>query len=280
MNVNQAVPLIAPVPPIVNAQPNNNAAINHVRIRVPPFWKQDPQLWFLQLEAQFANSNIVTDLTKFNTIVGNVESDILSSVSDIIRNPPAINCYETIKTRLIAQFQISDNSKLKNLLHNLTLGDLRPSDLLRKMRDLSCGKVGDDLLKTLWLQRLPNNIQSVLACSADALPALATMADKIFETSEDPSNQGISSVSEQNNDLVNVIYDLRDKIEVLQNKFHESKPRNRSRKPNRTRSTKRSSVSPKYTVNQDYCWYHNKHQHRAKKCIPPCSFVTKTKSKN
>lgn len=279
MNANQAVAPFAPVPPIVpNAQPNNNAAINHVRIRVPPFWKQDPQLWFLQLEAQFANSNIVTDLTKFNTIVGNVESDILSSVSDIIRNPPAINCYETIKTRLIAQFQTSDNSKLKHLLHHLTLGDSKPSDLLRKMRDLSCGKVGDELLKTLWLQRLPNNIQSVLACSADALPALATMADKIFETSEDPSNQGISSVSESNNDLVNVIYDLRDKFEILQNKFHESKPRTRSNTPNRNRSPRRSS--PKPTVNDKYCWYHNHYRRHARKCIPPCTFNKAKQSKN
>lgn len=265
-------------PILPNAQPNNNVpaniAINHVKIRIPPFWKQDPQLWFLQLEAQFVNSNIIADLTKFNTIVGNLESDILSSVSDIIRNPPANNRYETIKDRLIAQFQISDNTKLKNLLHNLNLGDLKPSDLLRKMRDLSCGKVGDELLKTLWLQRLPNNIQAVLACSTDVLPALAIMADKIFETSEDNSIQGISSTSKQNNDLVNVIYDLRDKIEVLQQKFHESKPSNRSKIQNRNRSPRRSTDST------NHCWYHKAYKHKAKKCISPCSFTTTKTSKN
>lgn len=155
MNANQANP------PVPNAQPNNNVqannalpannAVNHVRIRIPPFWKQDPELWFFQLEAQFATSNIVAQLTKFNTVIGNIETDILSSVSDIIRNPPANNCYDTIKERLISQFRVPDNTKLKNLLHNLTLGDSKPSDLLRKMRDLSCGKVGDELLQTLWL---------------------------------------------------------------------------------------------------------------------------------
>lgn len=256
-------------PELPNAQPNNNIAINAVRIRVPPFWKQDPQLWFFQLEAQFATSNINTQKTKFDTVVGNVESDILSKVSDIIRNPPANNCYDAIKERLISTFEVSENTKIKKLLNDLSLGDSKPSELLRTMRDLSCGKVGNELLQTLWLQRLPNNIQSILACSADALPALAIMADKIFETSEDHSIRGISSSSETHNDLVNVIHDLRDKIEVLQKDFHKSKPRIGSKSPNRKRSPKRSN----YT--NDYCWYHRTYKHKAKKCTSPCSFKTR-----
>lgn len=263
-------------PILPNAQPNINIpahAINHVKIRVPPFWKQDPQLWFLQLEAQFANANIATDLTKFNTIVGNVDCDILTCVSDIIRNPPANNRYETIKTRLTKEFEETDNKKIKTLLNNLTLGDSKPSHLLRKMRDLSCGKVGDELLQTLWLQRLPNNIQSVLACSADALPVLATMADKIFETSEDSSIQGISSASNTNNDLVNMIYDLKNNIEALK-KLHLSKPRTRSKSPNRNRSPSRSNDS------NTYCWYHKTYKHKANKCVSPCSFTSTKKPKN
>lgn len=262
------------VPPIVpDAQADNAIAIQQVKIRLPPFWKQDPHLWFLQIEAQFTTSNIVADLTKFNTIVGNVDCDILTFVKDIIHNPPANNKYECIKTRLTAKFTASDNTKLKSLFNDLTLGDMKPSDLLLKMRDLSCGKVSDELLQTLWLQRLPTNIQSILACSADALPALTIMADKIFETSENNSIQGIASASETKNDLTNVIYDLRDKIEVLQKDIHASKPRIRSKSPNRNRSDKRSNQ--KY----DHCWYHRIYKHKAKKCDPPCTFH-QNKSKN
>ncbi len=172
------------VPPVIQpqVQPNfGNNAVNRIQVRVPPFWKQNPQLWFKQLEAQFANSNIVNDLTKFNTIVGVVESDILSTVSDLVLNPPPHHMYRAIKLRLIKEFTESDNKKLSSLLNELTLGDMKPSGLLRKMRELSCGKVGDDLLKTLWLQRLPSTIHTVLSTRPDALDQLSALADVMHD---------------------------------------------------------------------------------------------------
>lgn len=96
------------------------------------------QLWFFQWEAQFTTSNITTEQTKFNHIVGVIESNILDYVSDIVLNPPPNNQYKAIKERLIRQFEATDQQKLKSLLEELTLGDLRPSDLLRKMKVLSC----------------------------------------------------------------------------------------------------------------------------------------------
>lgn len=126
----------------------------------------------------------MNDLTKFNTIVGVIESDILSAVSDIVLNPPAINLYDTLKQRLIKQFSDTDNKKLKSLLNNFQPGDMRPSDLLRKIRELSCNKVGDDLLRTLWLQRLPLQIQTVLSTSNDNLDQLSAMADTMFDVTD------------------------------------------------------------------------------------------------
>lgn len=212
----QAIPPIQPIAQPIIGQPILNNAVNRIQVRVPPFWKLNPQLWFHQLEAQFANSNIVNDITKFNTIVGVMESDILSSVSDIVLQPPAIDRYEAIKRRLIQQFTDTDNKKLKSLLHELTLGDMKPSDLLRKMRELSCGKVGEDLLKTLWLQRLPLTIQTVLSTSNDDLNRLIVMADTMFDITEASTIQAISS---NNNDLVNVVRNLEDKIESLSKDF-------------------------------------------------------------
>lgn len=261
------------VPPLVNVQANANVPpinnnVNRIQVRVPPFWKVNPQLWFKQLEAQFTNSGIVNDLTKYNTIIGVVESDILSSVSDIVLNPPAINLYETLKARLIHQFTESDNKKLKCLLNELTLGDLKPSDLLRKMRELSCGKISEELLQTLWLQRLPTPIQTVLATSNDNLNQLMVMADTMFDISE-ASIQSISSPSEtQLSDLVNVVYKLEDKISSLQKDLHASRARYRSASRNRSPKT-----SPGFSTTDDkYCFYHKKFGKKAIKCTNPCDF--------
>lgn len=92
--------------------------------------------------------------------------------------------YIAIKNRLIKRFTDSDQKKLNHLFTDLTIGDLKPSDLLRKMKALSCGKVGDELLQILWLQRLPQQIQTILSASNDVLDQLIILADKIFETME------------------------------------------------------------------------------------------------
>lgn len=244
-------------------------AINRVQVKVPPFWKQNPSLWFKQLEAQFANSQIVNDLTKFNTIVGIIESDILSSVSDIVLNPPANNLYDTIKKRLIQQFSDSDNKKLKNLLNNFNTGDMKPTDLLRKMRELSCGKVGDDLLKTLWLQKLPTTIQAVLSTRTENLDQLMILADAMFDVTEQTSIQAINPVSNINfDDLVNVVYELEDKIDSL------SKANRKSRRSSHTTSRNRSSTQASaFSSNkQDLCYFHKKFGKQARNCKKPCSF--------
>lgn len=69
--------------------------ISRVAVKVPPFWKTNPKLWFNQMESQFYNSGITQDATKYHTLVGSVESDVLNSVSHIIENPPTQNMYDT-----------------------------------------------------------------------------------------------------------------------------------------------------------------------------------------
>ena len=56
-----------------------------------------------------------------------------------------------------------------------------PSQLLSHMRSLAGEMVGEPLLKSLWLARLPNQMQSILAALSDELLQLATTADKINE---------------------------------------------------------------------------------------------------
>ena len=48
--------------------------INRVAVRIPRFWPYDPEMWFAQVENQFALSRITTAETKFNYIAGNLES--------------------------------------------------------------------------------------------------------------------------------------------------------------------------------------------------------------
>ena len=104
--------------------------------------------------------------------------------------------YEKLKHQLIARIADSEHQKLRQLLTAEELGDRKPSQLLRKMLLLLGDKakmIDSSLLRELFLQRLPTNMQMILA-SADSmtLDKLAETADRIM----DVATPTISSVSQ------------------------------------------------------------------------------------
>jgi len=76
-----------------NSADTNIAA---VAVRVPPFWPNDPALWFVQLEGQFALAKITSDLTKYNYVVGHLDHRFASEVRDIMTNPPNNDKYKAM----------------------------------------------------------------------------------------------------------------------------------------------------------------------------------------
>ncbi|GFY74441.1 uncharacterized protein TNIN_166291, partial [Trichonephila inaurata madagascariensis] len=117
------------------------------------------------LEAQFSNSGISNDTTKYNIVVAALDENVL----DILSNPPHDDKYETLKNALLNRLTDTEESRLKKLLTEIELGDRRPSDLLRQMKSLVGSSISDELIKSLWLQRLPQQTQAILSISKDSL---------------------------------------------------------------------------------------------------------------
>ncbi|GFU40358.1 uncharacterized protein TNCV_4255391 [Trichonephila clavipes] len=145
-----------------------------------------------KLQVQFDLAKILNDTTNFNYVLSAVESDILNSVSDLVLKLPENGKYEALKKRLIEVHSEREDSKIRILLHGLELGDQRPSQLLTRMRSLAGDNVGEPLLKSLWLGRMPNGTQTILAALNENLDQLATVAYKINDLT---FSQGINSVA-------------------------------------------------------------------------------------
>lgn len=244
-----------------------------IAVKPPPFWRKDPALWFLQLDAQFKLGSVKTDETMFYTAVSALDAEVLQSVRDIVLNPPATDKYPALKQKLIATFTDSENVKLKQLLQDLQLGDMRPTQLLGKMRDLSAGNFQDNVLKSLWMSRLPSNTQAILAASSEPLPKLAELADKIHELVAPAHIQEVqstpsASISELQSQINALSQQVASLAANLQPRHNRSRSKNRYRY-HRDPSKKRNHVPP-----QDICYYHRNFGAEARKCSPPCSFVS------
>ncbi|GFY13470.1 uncharacterized protein TNCV_1803411 [Trichonephila clavipes] len=206
----------------------------------------------------------------------------LSYVSDIVLSPPNSDKYHTLSQRLITQFSDSETQKIKKLLTDLQLGDEKPSHLLRKMKGLSNNHLQDDFLQSLWFQRMPPHIHTVLSTSSESLDKLAIIADKVSEvvgassticaakTVPPPSQSSSCSAQPTMDSLARQIQELSLQVAEL------TRERNSSRHQ-RYSSDRRRSHSRSRSVNKGsgICYYHRRYKEQALKCVSPCAFVQK-----
>lgn len=250
-----------------------SGVVSHVGVKPPPFWTTNPLLWFLRLEAQFSLAKISCETTKFNHVVAAVDADILTSVSDIVMSPPDDKPYEALKNRLIESHSQSEESRIRTLLQGVELGDLRPSQLLARMRALAGSTVGEPLLKSLWLSRLPTTTRSIVGASNDGLTQLATIADKIHDLGVCPQiNASSSSVTPAQNSLEVQIAQLTQQVSALSAKLNE-RSRSRERNFHHGHNDRRSRSRRRYKEpTNNECFYHTNFGAKARKCNQPCSF--------
>ncbi|GFT83508.1 retrovirus-related Pol polyprotein from transposon 297 [Nephila pilipes] len=175
------------------------ASIARVSIKVPPFCRENPEIWFSQMESQFVLAEITAEITKFHHVVSALQPEELGIVGDIILNPPAVKPYTALQNRLCSQYAESEEQRLRGLISEMQLVDRKPSRLLLEMRSKADSRISEELLKSLFIQRLPTHVQQILAISDDPLDKLAEMAEGIMAVAGPTSS--IHVIDAENQDL-------------------------------------------------------------------------------
>ena len=75
-----------------------------VAIKLPTFWAQQPEVWFLQAEAQFHICKITDDITKYYHVVAALDQETSGRVLDTLSAPPADNKYTDLKQETAHHF--------------------------------------------------------------------------------------------------------------------------------------------------------------------------------
>ncbi|XP_064486643.1 uncharacterized protein LOC135398971 [Ornithodoros turicata] len=275
--------------------PPSNPSLSAVAVKLPQFFDRNPAVWFIQAEAQFHLAGVTSQLTKFYHVTSALTPTAADEVYDVLANPSPTTPYDQLKQALLQRTTSSSRSRLQQLLSAEELGDRRPTQLLRRMRQLlgdNSATMDDVLLRELFLQRLPQNVQMVLATAANmSLDQLATLADAVVEVATPsiaataapqhpvlptPSAAASPSGSPQLEDLCREFRALASLIAA------SHAPPQQTRQPYRRRRFSRSPrrYSPSRSNSRDrdgslattICWYHRKFGAEARHCLLPCSW--------
>eukprot|EP00106_Octopus_bimaculoides_P013105 XP_014780547.1 PREDICTED: uncharacterized protein LOC106876498 [Octopus bimaculoides] len=239
-----------------------------------PSSTDDITLWFSQLEAYFA-AHAVPSQRQLNLLLCSIPAPLATSVRDLITDPRPDVTYEVVKSEVLRRNTKFAESKFKQIMQDGELGDRMLSQFLRHLRELSDTAEDNSLLRKLFFSRLPPNVQTILTTAVDTntVDQLAIMADKILEFAIQPAPRHVCSCSELSSAASSSSHD--DILEKLAFLTHQMDAfcgglSNSSRRRSRSRSRSRSTDS--FLSSSGLCWYHARYQHKARKCIQPCSF--------
>ena len=270
----------AAAPPLQLGNPPQQSAVT---LKLPPFWPADPELWIAQVEAQFRTRNILNDATKYDYIVASLSPDTAGEIRELLIQPPETEKYKAIKQALLKQNEMSDQKRLQELLSKEDLGDRKPTQILRRMKQLVGDTIFDPkMLRALFVQKLPPTVQGIMMTAGEdaELSMMAEMADKIMDVTSPQVNKVM--FAERPPESPSEIAQLREEVHKLtqmmssmvmnqqsQGSYHKQRSNSRGRSPyRRQRDPKKHPL----------CWYHHKFGENSTKCESPCAWPTSSKN--
>ncbi|XP_045516862.1 uncharacterized protein LOC123709514 [Pieris brassicae] len=242
-------------------------------------------------------------------VIAQLEKQDIQNIADLICSPPEADYYNTIKDRLISLYEESNSAQTKKLLSQVELGDQKPSQLMRQMKQLNKDKFPESTIKMMLLEHLPPHIRSVLAVSEafkikTTLDDLTLLADKMMEVHtpsqhiaavatpftpvasppipEQPTiDTLIGEIRRLSLEVAELRVQPRDNYRNSRSRHHlQSRSRNASTKRNENRRESQMEDRSRKKSPMPYCYYHHRYGMDAKKCAPPCSFKPINQSEN
>lgn len=207
---------------------------NSNSIKLPQFSNNDPEMWFAQVESIFERNRIETECSKAQIIMAQVDADTLACVRHVVMsNPKPVDAYTQIKNGIIFHFALSQETRMFQLIRGDVISSGKPSHVLSRIRSLNAGNCSEEVLKTIFLAKLPHQHQLVLSSSSEmTLNQMADRADKMAEVDRIANATNAAVSGESSVAKVDEIKSLTDEVAALKTKLEEIQGR-KSRNPER-----------------------------------------------
>jgi hypothetical protein len=151
-------------------------------VKLCPYNKGEPHIWFRLIKAQFAAAGIRSQKLKYANALANLPKQVLRDILDTLNVcNDSDEPFDCLKYALLGQFGKSKwQSYFELLCLPMKMQGLKPSFLLGKLKQrLPPGVSPDtDLFLAMFLIRLPPSMrEAVGACNHKTAPAMAKAAD-------------------------------------------------------------------------------------------------------
>lgn len=147
--------------------------------KIAPFTEKNTKSWFRLVEQQFKIAAITNDTTKYSHVLATLTPDIIARIPDAILDKES---YEELKVYINEKFSLSKQQRFEELWNDKSLIG-RPSTNLSDMH-LNAQQlgVGDDIVKEIFLKKVPQNIKIVMTAMRDQLDleGLGKLADQLL----------------------------------------------------------------------------------------------------
>ena len=180
---------------------DNQSLIAPLSLSVPPFGTIDTNLWFMVFEYQLVHHRIRQDRDKFTALLGCLPAEMLTKLREVLLSQIPLCAssntrYEVLKAAVSQAVAPSLRARADAFTRGMELGDKTPSQLLYEMRALVGPTFDDDLLREMWLSRLPLMTQALITANPSLTSAAAaTMADSLARCADEAKRPLVAAYS-------------------------------------------------------------------------------------
>ena len=218
-------------------QPQKRAT-NLPKFRIATFYASDVELWFNQIETQFALHQIDDDDERYSLTCAALSGEIASDVRDVLLQPFRSNKYDSLKAILIERRGLTTPERVNKVISGEKIGSDIPSRFLRRLQKTAGfgtkAVVGKAVIRQAFIRQMPASIRAHLATQPDSasLESLAVLADRALAAEQDveESKPGVAEIKvDETSKLVGLLEDLSKRIKKLETVTTSERKRNKGR---------------------------------------------------
>ena len=217
---------------------SQRGATNLPKFRIATFYASDVELWFNQIETQFALHQINDDDERYSLTCAALSGEVASDVRDVLLQPFRSNKYESLKAILIERRGLTTPERVNKVISGERIGNDIPSRFMRRLQKAAGSGpravVGKAVIRQAFIRQMPASIRTHLVTQPDSatLESLAVLTDGALasELDVEESKPGVAEIKiEETSKLVGLLEDLSRRIKKLETVTTSERKRNKGR---------------------------------------------------